>query len=233
MISPGTMASGSQHTRLDGTGVRIIRAKGVRRDLWGVVIVAMGVIAGGFVLRGGEPPVPQEPVRPPAAPVVGPVAGSAGADARGTSGEKASPLPGEISRTPGARLRALRALGIEPTRGPNGKPQVDARPVIEALNRAGVHDGIAAFPPPGTDPPKSGIIVPDGFELPEGYLRYYQVTDDGEALPPILVLHPDYQFIDAQGDPIASPPNRVVPPELAPPGLPVQMLQIPERGRPR
>ena len=37
------------------------------------------------------------------------------------------------------------------------------------------------------------------FELPEGYVRHYQSTDDGEQLPAILMFHPDYEFVDEQG----------------------------------
>src|SRR5262249_27335916 len=153
----------------------------------------------------------------------------------------AAPAPGDVATTPAhdvkapktqaARLRALKRLGITPTPGPDGQPHIDAAPVIDALHAAGVHDGIAAFPPPGTNPPKSGIIVPDGIELPEGYLRHYQTTDDGQRLPPILMFHPDYDFVDGDGRPVAVPPDRVVPPELVPPGFPVEMLHVPERGR--
>ena len=88
--------------------------------------------------------------------------------------------------------------------------------------------GIALFPPPGTDPPKPGIIVPDGFELPPGYVRHHQVTDDGTQLPPILMFHPDFEWVDAQGEPIALPEDHVVPPDLAPPGMPVEILDVPE-----
>jgi hypothetical protein len=142
-------------------------------------------------------------------------------------------LPSTMPRSRGAKLRALRALGVTPERGPDGRRQLDAAPVIDALNRAGVHDGIAAFPKPGTDPPKSGVIVPDGWELPEGYVRHHQTTDDGEALPPILMFHPDYTFTDEHGNPIDVPADRVVPPELVPPGFPVQLLEIPARGASR
>jgi len=38
------------------------------------------------------------------------------------------------------------------------------------------------------------------------------------------MFHPDYELVDAQGNPVAMPENRIVPPEMAPPGLPVQML---------
>lgn len=220
------MASGSRKS----DELRVRRAGGVRRDVWGVVLVAAGVLAVLVVLRSGAaPPAPERPVvraappRPAAAPASAPATGVESA------GVTASTLP----RTRIAKLRALRAAGIEPTRGPDGKRQIDAAPVIEALNRAGIHEGIAAFPPPGTDPPKSGVIVPDGLELPEGYVRHFQTTDDGEPLPPILMFHPDYEFFDEQGNRIAIPADRVVPPELVPPGIPVELLQVPERGHAR
>jgi hypothetical protein len=87
--------------------------------------------------------------------------------------------------------------------------------------------GIRAFPPMGTKPVKRGIVVPDDFELPPGYVRHFQSTDDGQRLPAILMFSPDYAWEDAQGRPVAIPEDRVVPPEMAPPGLPIQMLEPP------
>lgn len=81
---------------------------------------------------------------------------------------------------------------------------------------------------PGTKPLKRGIVVPDDFELPPGFVRHYQSTDDGERLKAILMFHPDYQPKDERGEPIPLPENRVVPAEMAPPGLPIQMLDLPE-----
>jgi hypothetical protein len=46
-------------------------------------------------------------------------------------------------------------------------------------------------------------------------------------MPAILMFHPDHQPIDQDGNPVAMPPGRVVPPELAPPGMPLQMLNPP------
>lgn len=88
--------------------------------------------------------------------------------------------------------------------------------------------GIALFPKPGTDPPKVGILVPDDFELPPGFIRHHQATDDGQELAPILMFHPDFDFVDANGDPIELPESRVVPPELAPTGLEIELLELPE-----
>ncbi|MFL5348266.1 MAG: hypothetical protein ACJ8AT_26020 [Hyalangium sp.] len=84
--------------------------------------------------------------------------------------------------------------------------------------------GMMLFPAPGTDPIKKGIIVPEDFELPPGYVRHYQATDDGERLPAILMFSPDHPPLDANGQPMKVTENGIVPPELAPPGLPIRML---------
>ncbi|MFP2929405.1 hypothetical protein ACLESO_30250 [Pyxidicoccus sp. 3LG] len=81
---------------------------------------------------------------------------------------------------------------------------------------------------PGTKPIKRGIVVPEDFELPSGYVRHYQSTDNGERVAAILMFHPDYSPKDESGQDIPLPENRVVPAEMAPPGLPIQMLQLPE-----
>src|SRR5205823_6989544 len=94
----------------------------------------------------------------------------------------------------------------------------------------GERAGLAVFPPPGTKPVKRGIIVPDGFELPEGYVRHYQTTDDGRRLPPILMFHPDYEGVDADGKPIPLPEDRIVPPEMAPHGMPLRTLDDAEHA---
>jgi len=114
-----------------------------------------------------------------------------------------------------------------------------ARDMIDGLRATGETGGLAAFPPPGTVPIKIGVVVPDGYELPPGYMRYYQNTDDGQRLQPILMFSPDYDFVDAAGKPVALPKDGVVPPEMAPPGLPQRLLEPPktrtagsESGRP-
>jgi hypothetical protein len=223
MVSSGTMASASgSPERRDG--VRVTRTRGVPRDLWAAVVVAAAVLTGWWVLRAGAPVAPP-PVAsaPPLAPATAPPpAAIAQAPAA------AAPT---LPTTRGAKLRALRKAGIKPQRGPSGRREIDAAPVIDALKRAGVEDGIAAFPPPGTDPPRSGVLVPDDWVLPEGYVRHEQTTDDGETLPPILMFHPDYEFTDEAGNPIAMPEDRVVPPDLVPPGFPVEMLDVPRRRR--
>jgi hypothetical protein len=206
--------------RVDADGVRVVRSAGSRLDTW--LVVAGGLAVIWLMFRPGEiqpPPAVPPPDGPGAAvtfrPDVAPTAmGGVEDDAPGV---------GATSRREARRLEVYarrRARKILPrTRGPEGKPEVQAADAIAALRAAGITDGIAAFNPPGTDPPKSGVIVPEGVELPEGYLRHYQTTDEGEALPPILLFHPDYDFFDETGQPVDVPADRVVPPELVPPGI--------------
>ena len=99
--------------------------------------------------------------------------------------------------------------------------------VIDRLHMAGVHTGLGAFSPPGTRPALVGIAVPEDFVLPEGYVRHYQATDDGQRIEPILMFAPDHEFVDASGRPITVPKDRVVPPELALPGMPIRRIVIP------
>ena len=106
--------------------------------------------------------------------------------------------------------------------------------VIEYLHQLGIYTGLGAFNPPGTRPPLVGLAVPDYFVLPEGYVRHYQATDDGQRIEPILMFAPDYQIFDSENQPIEMPKDRVVPPELAPPGFPIRRIVIPaptEQGR--
>lgn len=107
--------------------------------------------------------------------------------------------------------------------------------VIDRLHQAGINTGLGAFNPPGTRPPLVGLAVPEGYPLPEGYVRHYQATDDGQRIEPILMFAPDRQFFDANNRPIEVPQDRVVTPELAPPGFPIRRIVIPapvEPGRP-
>ncbi len=99
--------------------------------------------------------------------------------------------------------------------------------VITRLHEAGVHTGLGAFSPPGTRPPLVGLAVPEGFVLPKGYVRHHQATDDGQRIEAILMFAPEYQLFDAANNPIAMPKDRVVPPELAPPGLPIRRIVVP------
>lgn len=99
--------------------------------------------------------------------------------------------------------------------------------VIAALHARGIRTGLAAFPPPGTRPPLQGLEVPDGFALPPGYVRHHQATDDGQRIAPILMFSPDIDSIVIRGRRVPVPPDRVVTPELAPPGMPLRHVVIP------
>ena len=106
-------------------------------------------------------------------------------------------------------------------------PEPTAAELINALRASGETGGIAAFNPPGTSPPLRGLAVPEDFVLPEGYVRHHQVTDAGEPLEAILMFSPDYAFHDAAGNAVPIPEDRVVPPDMAPPGLPIRQIDIP------
>ncbi len=230
MVFASPMASDSERprVRVDADGVRIVETSGRRPDVWIVLAVGLVLIAG---IVGLWPRRPQGATETARASMPAPAATPTPPRAEPAAGDAA--LPHTAPATRAGKIRALRKVGVEPQRGPDGKREFAAKDVIGALRAAGVRDGIAAFEPPGTDPPKPGIIVPDDWVLPEGYVRHYQVTDDGQQLPPILMFHPDYEFVDEQGTAIAVPADRIVPPDLAPPGLVVRMLEVPIPDRPR
>jgi hypothetical protein len=135
--------------------------------------------------------------------------------------EQASAPPSPVAPAPPAKKLAeapvAKPTPVEthpPLAAPSAPPAEEEQPYT--LLKPGEHAGLDVFPPPGTKPVKRGIIVPDDFELPPGYVRHYQTTDDGRRLPPILMFHPDYAG--------AVPEDRIVPADMAPPGLPVEML---------
>ncbi len=88
--------------------------------------------------------------------------------------------------------------------------------------------GPLGMPAHGTKKIKVGLVVPEDFQLPAGYVRHYQTTDKGEMLSAILMFDPDHPPLDAQGRPVAVPADRVVPPELAPSGMPQAWLDVPD-----
>lgn len=130
--------------------------------------------------------------------------------------------PPEGDTDPTRDLKSYVARGENPT-----MPEV-----IERLHERGIFSGLGAFSPPGTRPPLVGLAVPENFELPKGYVRHHQVTDDGQSIEAVLMFAPDFQLYDAANQPIAMPKDRVVPPELAPPGLPVRRIVIPPPREP-
>ncbi|ALT76317.1 hypothetical protein [Paucibacter sp. KCTC 42545] len=216
-------------------------------------LAALGVVGGWWMLtaRGGEGTATG------AAPPVAVVAASAPSAASAPMVLTARAIPpAPVGPTEGQSRPAVVATSAQPAsatgriwrqRDPNGDLSPDLadyvnegeRPtmaeVIDRLHQAGVYTGLGAFSPPGTRPALVGLAVPEDFVLPEGYVRHHQATDDGKRIEPILMFAPDYQFFDAAKQPLAIPKNRVVPPELAPPGMPVRRIVIPaplESARP-
>jgi hypothetical protein len=238
------MANETRRTkqRVDDDGVRIVQGAGVRGSVWRLAL-ALGLVGIAVILLVRPPsnrPASnvEEPRRAPAnslmasnqlspqhqllpqapaqAPAVPPTAGAA---AEGAVAGAAQAEPAAIRKVP-------RHQAVQPGATHDDDTAAEA-PMFGPLVAG---EGIAAFPPPGTKPIKRGILVPDDFELPPGFVRHYQATDDGEQVPAILMFHPDYQPVDERGVPIPLPANRVVPPEMAPAGLPIQMLEVPDDG---
>jgi hypothetical protein len=218
------MKAGARRTevRVDEDGVRTVRTAGVRGAVW--LLAAAIVLVGAFFLYGFR-------FLAAGSPTTAPDVTSerrAGAETGQRAPRPAVKPPRRVVPRPSSD-RAISGpppAGVEPSRA-----RPDSAPNGTASDAAADPDepsGIALFPPPGTDPPKSGIIVPEDFVLPDGYVRHHQATDDGRALPPILMFHPDYEFVDENGAPVKIPDDRVVPPELAPQGLTVQMLEVPD-----
>jgi len=200
--------------RIDGDGVKIVETAGVRKGVWllAAALLLVGV-AGGLALRLALRDAPPEPeiarveaaaaAQPNELPPV-PVVAAAPRARPVRRGAAPAPPPAEAELPP--EEPALPEFPDEPSDGPSG---------------------VALYPPLGTDPLKRGILVPEDFELPEGYVRHHQATDHGEGLPAILMFHPDYEWLDESGKPIALPEDGIVPPELAPPGMPIELLELP------
>lgn len=239
------MANANRPTKLrvDSDGVRTIETPGIRPGVW-LVIAALALL--GTLIAFLRPST-----RGGAAESVAPIKKAAPNVAASTHESSLSmkPPPPHRERVPVAQAPqpAVRlvpkphepiappppaAVESEPAPEPAAAAPAPASQDQPATNDLGEDQpmGIAVFPPPGTKPILRGYVVPDTFEVPEGYVRHYQTTDRGHQLPPILLFHPDYQLLDPQGQPIQMPKDRVVPPELLPPGMPAQRLDLPEDG---
>ncbi len=144
---------------------------------------------------------------------------SASTAASGARETRPDPIPAapEGDADPTRDLRSYVMRGENPT----------MNEVIKRLHQQGVHTGLGAFNPPGTSPPMVGLAVPKDYALPPGYVRHHQVTDDGQTIEPILMFAPEFQLYDASNRPLEMPKDRVVPPEMAPPGLPLRRIVIP------
>ena len=209
-------------------------------DRWspsiGFLVIAFGLAVGvvaGWWSATSSPPSPPDAAAPAASAAstqvaITPPGASAPAAARATPARDA---PASAGAPAAPRIPRVRPPGTDQspdiTDYINDGEKPTMKDVIDRLHAAGVHTGLGAFNPPGTRPPLVGLAVPEGFVLPPGYVRHYQATDDGQRIEPILMFAPDYQPRTADGRPVPLPKDRVVPPELAPPGLPIRRIVVP------
>jgi hypothetical protein len=208
----------------------------------GYLVLALAIVAGGltyaWLSAPTAVPVVATPAALPAAPEPRP-ASSAPALTAAPSAPVAPPALAASATVPSQQISRMRDPNGDQTPDLSDFVNAGEKPtmgeVIDRLHQAGVHSGLGAFSPPGTRPPLVGLAVPDDFVLPEGYVRHHQTTDDGQNIEAILMFSPDRPPVDAANRPIPIPKDRVVPPELAPPGLPIRRIVIPapvEPGRP-
>lgn len=245
-MSERTPRQGDADNR-DPDGVRVVAGDvaGRRRNVilqLLVLLLAGGCVGYAIMPRSSKPPSPRSSGSP-GADASGETASTPAVDAPAAAaklGEKPAAASAGVSRrslTPrrGASKRAsqdppdnpeLEALFPPPA--PGEKPrEITAGEYIQALHDAGIYEGIGAFNPPGTSPPLEGLSVPEDYPLPEGYVRHFQSTDDGQAIDPILMYSPDYEFYDANGNLVPIPEDRVVREGDAPPGFPIRPIVIP------
>lgn len=220
----------------DPDGVRIVRERAPvpRAALLLIPVLAFGVA---YLLLSPGSPTPPTTESPgtasgsatPASMVSEPTPVDRDASPVGPAGPQraaaTSTLP-LMAQAPSDPVRSASDNDIARHFRPGDEPP-SAAELIQALRDAGETGGIAAFNPPGTSPPLAGLAVPEDFPLPPGYVRHHQWTDDGEPVEPILMFAPDFELHDAEGRSLPLPENRVVPPELAPPGLPIRPVEIP------
>jgi hypothetical protein len=229
---------------VDRDGVRTVATARMSVVAWALLAIGLPIlltVVAVAVIRFAPVRAARPPQTVPVAETAHAQAPSLDAATRPRVADPAAPagVAAAPPRDPAPSAPAPRSERVTPRRlasaGPRPAPEkdtfdIDARDAIPALIAAGEQGGITVFPLPGTDPPKAGVIVPEGFPLPEGFVRHYQSTDDGERLPAILMVHPDYQLVDEHGTPVVAP-GGVVPPELAPAGMEVHMLEPPEKPR--
>jgi len=241
-------------TDSDADAVRIVTrdARG-RRTMLVYQAVALFLVACsvGYALtpRRSTPAPPSDETRPRLSPMDKAIAEAVREEKQPEQNAASPSVPARITTASGRSMTPRHAT-TPPPRAKEPEPEGDTSPdlrdfippgekptageVIEELHKRGIYEGLGAFNPPGTSPPLVGLEVPDDFELPEGYVRHFQATDDGQRIRPILMFSPDFEFFDENGQPITIPENRVVPPELAPPGFPIRDIEIPpnreERG---
>lgn len=246
----------SEREKMGDRGVQVVRSSWLR-ELGGIVVVLLVLGAAAALVFGPELLSSTERTRE-AVPArgVSPAGAGASVSSAPAARREITAKPRTIDRAavestveqwkdrvvegramePAAEGRSVRGSG---SRGPLTERRIHAA-VERAIARGWLTidppgsppSGMALFPPMGTQPIQSGIVVPEDFELPPGYVRHYQVSDEGERLPPILMFSPDYEWVDAKGERVPIPEDGIVPPDMAPPGLPIVFLEVPERAAP-
>ncbi len=198
------------------------------RPSLGYIALAAGIAAGGLTYLVMSPSLPPDAPASTATPAPSPAPASAVVP----EGSASAVAPGTAAGLRVAQTTPQeRAVNGDPTPdlssyvNPGEKPTMNE--VITRLHQAGIETGLGAFSPPGTRPPMIGIAVPEDFVLPPGYVRHHQATDDGQRIEAILMFAPDREFFDTDNGPVKIPKDRVVPPELAPPGLAIRRIVIP------
>jgi hypothetical protein len=218
----------------DQDGVRVFN-KGPRMppSTWliaAALAAVVGIVAARFWGMDGKSPsaqpqvaaAPQEQARPVVATQRPPLA---------TSRRVREPAASNGTTSSAARyaeyVRQRQSTTPENERTPKEIEEL-IQAMIDAARASGDATGVAAFPPHGTDRIKVGLVVPDDYALPQGFVRYHQVTDDGRRIEPILAFSPDYDFVDSNGQPVPLPDDGVVPPEMAPADMPQRTLEVPK-----
>lgn len=220
---------------VDRDGVVRIDAPGGSRSLRVAVLAAGGLVAAGGVLfyLTAQPPTGSHAGTGAGVSGSHPAAAATSArpvKARGLSGggraatSGATPAPGAAADSPEDDLAGD---DDDPTQ-PVTEDGAGAEPPAPGAEAAAAARGPLGMPAHGSKKIKVGLVVPEGFELPEGYVRHYQTTDKGQMLPAILMFHPDFTPRDAEGRELPVPADRVVPPDLAPEGMPRSWLDVPK-----
>src|SRR5262249_25093204 len=202
------MASQPHGTRVhvDADGVRVERPSAARTVIR-VALVAMGVVVlvsiGTLIALRMSPGNRIAPEAPPPSDVV--TRGSPPEAPRGAPAAADAPaspvVPAASHPVPPSTATPAHGVPRTPATTASEPPEKEDEPFT--IGDPKERTGMRVFPPPGTKPIKRGIVVPDDFELPPGFVRHYQATDDGQRLPAILMFSPDYDWADAQGNPLA------------------------------
>lgn len=248
--------AGRKHDSGDADGVRIVAGDtAAHRRTVLLQLVALLFVGGciGYAIMPAAPAPDAKPARPKNLAGSDADAGNPAQTANAAAGPAAAPASaanGAAAATAGGLSKRSLTPRRMASKKPNPNPpdqdddaviklapgekmrEVTAEEYIQALHDAGIYEGIGAFNPPGTSPPLEGLEVPDDYRLPDGYVRHFQSTDDGQSIRPILMYSPDYEFFDANGNPVQIPEDRVVREEDAPPGFPIRPVVIPPKREP-